>query len=113
MNKQPSNVLVLAVATVAGLSIVSLTLILITLEESALPEGWLGLFLGFLGTLIVAVVSLGKIDKIGRQVDDLSNGLMDSKIRAGVADVLGDHLLDPGVHEQLKTDRARRNSVEE
>lgn len=111
MNKQPSTALIVAVTIVAVSTIASITLILITLDKSELPEGWLGLFLGFLGSLIVAVLGLAKIDRVDRKVDDLSNGLMDAKIRAGVADVLAPHLIDPTMDEQLRTDAQRRRSV--
>lgn len=107
--KQPSTALIISVAVVACVAIASVALILVTLEKSELPEGWLGMFLGFLGTTMVAVISLAKIDKIGQQVDDLANGKMDAKIRAGVADVLGDHLIDPAATQQLEADRARRD----
>lgn len=107
--KQPSTALVISVAVVACVAIASVALILVTLEKSELPEGWLGMFLGFLGTLLVAVISLAKVDKIGQQVDDLSNGKMDAKIRAGVSDVLANHLIDPAAVHQLEADRARRD----
>lgn len=111
--KQPSNALIVAATVVAGLAIVSMTLIIITVDKSELPEGWLSLFLGFLSSLVVAVVGLAKLDKVERQVDDLTNGLMDAKIRSGVADVLPNHLVDPAALEQLEADRQRRRGATE
>lgn len=109
MNKQPSTALIVALAVVACFAIGATALILITLQESELPEGWLGLFLGFLATTIATVVAVGKVDKIGRQVDELSNGRMDSKMRAAVADVVKNEHLDPDALPQLERDRQIRD----
>lgn len=109
MNKSPSTALIVAVTAVAVTAIVSVTLILITLEKSEIPEGWLALFLGFLTTMLVTVAALAKVDKIGRQVDDLSNGKMDAKVRAAVSEVLRDELVDPAMRDQIGRDLARRD----
>lgn len=109
MKNQPSTAMIVAAAVVAGLCITSVTLIIITVDKTELPEGWLGLFLGFLSALLVAVVGLAKIDKIEGHVVDLTNGKMDAKIRAGVAEVLANHLIDPAMTAQLIADRERRD----
>lgn len=52
-----------------------------------------------------------KTRKVDGKVTDLSNGLMDAKIRAAVAEVLKPALVDPDIHPQLEADRQRRDSV--
>jgi len=47
------------------------------------------------------------VNKVENDTHRLVNGLMDSKIRAGVADVLPDDLVDPSAREQLENDRSR------
>lgn len=63
---------------------------------------------GLVGTMVTALVGLTRTEQIKKTVDDLSNGRMDAKIRAGVADVLADHLIDQGATQQIEADRARR-----
>lgn len=69
----------------------------------------IGLVLASLSSTVVGVLALAKIGSVERTVDDLSNGRMDSKIRAGVADVLPDHLIDRNARPQLEQDRKRRD----
>ncbi|HSX67220.1 hypothetical protein [Nocardioides sp.] len=70
----------------------------------------IGLILTALSTTVVGVLALAKIGSVEKTVDELSNGLMDSKLRAGIADVLPDHLVDPKARPQLEQDRIRRDS---
>ena len=72
--------------------------------------------LGTIGALIAGLAQLGrKQDATDRKVDEalagvqyLSNGGMDAKVRAGVADVLPDHLIDPQAMPLIEQDRVRR-----
>lgn len=64
---------------------------------------------------IAGMAAVVKVGGVSSQVADvqedtnrLANGLGDSKIRAAVADVLPDHLVDPAVKPQLEADRLRR-----
>lgn len=77
--------------------------------------------LGFAGTTLALIAGLvavtRKQEETARQLDDvkrdvtyLANGGMDAKVRAGVADVLPDHLLDPEAAEQIEADRAYREA---
>lgn len=70
----------------------------------------IGLVLASLSSTVVGVLALAKIGSVEKTVDDLSNGRMDAKIRAGIADVLPDHLIDRNARPQLEEDRKRRDS---
>lgn len=61
-----------------------------------------------LAAALPSVLALAKVSNTAEQVDKLANGLMDAKVRAGLADVLPDELIDPDAQHQLRADRARR-----
>ena len=67
--------------------------------------------IGLVGPTVATLAVLGKVNNIDQRTEDLTNGLMDAKLRAGVADVLPDHLIDPGAKDQLEADRARRDEA--
>jgi hypothetical protein len=97
---------VVALGTIAGL---------VLLVLFAPPDTDLVKLLGAIGTglALVAgqVATLLKTRSVSRTVDELNNDRMDAKIRAGVADVLPEHLIDPDVQPQLTADRARRDEA--
>lgn len=75
---------------------------------------------GALAPTIAAMVAVIKVGGVANQVADvaedtnkLANGMGDAKIRAAVADVLPDHLIDTGAKPQLEADRLRRALPEE
>lgn len=107
MDRKPSTALIIAVTVVAVTCIASLTLILITLDSSQIPEGWLALFLGFMSTVVLGIAQLARVESVARQVDDLANGKMDAKIVAGVARVLKNEHIDPDAVPQIEAARAR------
>lgn len=49
-----------------------------------------------------------KVEKIAKDTHDLTNGLLDSKLRAGIADVAHPSFIRPDAHEQIAEDRAAR-----
>ena len=70
--------------------------------------------LATLPATVAVVAALVRVEQMGTTVNKvehdthrLVNGLMDSKIRAGVADVLPDDLVDPAARDQLENDRSR------
>lgn len=71
-----------------------------------------GLFLtgvlGFATTTVATLVTLNKVQTVDQKVDYLTNGGMDSKVRAGVADVLKPELLDPDAEPLIAADRVHR-----
>jgi hypothetical protein len=54
-----------------------------------------------------------QVADVAADTTKLANGLGDSKIRAAVADVLHDDLVDPEAREQLAADRERLGDPEE
>lgn len=114
-NPQPSpvsgNVVVLAVVGLLVVEIVAACAVAIAIEDGARAASLIGLILAPAGVAIPSLIALARIEKLGGQVYDLANGGMDAKIRAGIADVLPAHLIDPSVEEQLVVDRARRDKT--
>lgn len=49
----------------------------------------------------------GQVAEVARDTHDLTNGLLDAKVRTGVADVLHPNLVDPTVTDQVEEDRDR------
>lgn len=80
------------------------------------PEGTdVAPLVGMVAPTVAALAALaatqkvaGHVNRVDKRTEDLANGLMDSKIRAGVADVIPDHLLDQTyTRHQLAQDRVR------
>lgn len=110
-SNRPSAVVVVCATIIVVSFVGALSLILITVDQSTLPEGWLALFLAAIPGLVTAMANLARTESVKRQVDDLANGGMDAKIRAGVADAVRDEYLDPDQARQLAVDRARRDEL--
>lgn len=66
--------------------------------------------IGVLATLVKVEKVDAQLERTDAKVTDLTNGLMDAKIRAAVADVLRPDFVDPQVHPQLEEDRTRRET---
>lgn len=102
-------------AIIAGTVLVSVTILgMVTLVVFA-PDGVdIGMLVGLLfsnvATLLAVIVGLVRTEQVKGTVDDLANGKMDAKIRAGVADVLPDHMVDPKARPQVELDRAARDA---
>lgn len=100
-------------AIVAGVTAMFCVTIIVAAVLAALaPEEavtMIGLILAALSSTVVGVLALAKIGSVERTVDDLANGKMDAKIRAGIADVLPEHLIDNKARPQLEQDRRRRD----
>lgn len=111
MNRRSSPVLLICLTVVIVCGLGAAALMVATVEASQRPEGWLALFLAALPGLLTTMVTLARTESIGRQVDDLANGGMDAKIRAGVADTLRPELLDPDQADQLAADYQRRDEM--
>lgn len=104
-----TTVIVVAVASMFCFTMAAAVAIVVAVPEGTNPGALVALLLAAMGTAVPAVLALAKIGRVAAQVDDLSNGLMDSKIRAGVADVLPPQLVHQDAREQLESDRARRS----
>jgi hypothetical protein len=75
----------------------------------------IGPMLATLGTTIATVALLVQVRAVQSDVQQvrqdthaLTNGLLDSKIRAGVAETVRDDLVDPNAHALLQADRQTR-----
>lgn len=111
-NRTPTVVwgAVVVFATTLG-AIVALSF---AVEDGARLESLVGLILPAAGTLLIGFLALDRVAKVSDSVDrvekhtsDLTNGLMDSKIRAAVAQTIRDQYLDPTAAQLLEADRTR------
>jgi hypothetical protein len=107
-----NNGLIAGVVAIVASTLVCATAIYIFAPESA----DLAPLLALPASAIPALITLGKVnsvdakvEQVDRRTEELSNGLMDAKIRAGVADVIRPEHVDPEAVEQLEADRARRD----
>lgn len=67
-----------------------------------------------IGTLALLVKVSGtdaKVDQVAQDTYRLTNGLLDAKVRAGVADVVAPELLREDAHAQVALDRQVRDQV--
>lgn len=104
-----SNLAIIASTVLASVTLVAA----VGLVAFAPADADLGLLIGLLftnvGTMVTGIVGLVLTEQVRGTVDELANGKMDAKIRAGVADVLPDHMVDPKVRPQVARDRATRD----
>lgn len=99
-----SPIVVICATVVATVAVIAVAVLVALGAENES----IGLLIGLLTMLVTNVVLLARQEQVKGTVEDLSNGKMDAKIRAGVADVLGEHLIDPAARAQLETDRTIR-----
>ena len=111
-----SNTVLIVVATVIGVVVlVCITAVAIAIEDGARAASMIALIVGPLATLLaffglfVNVQSMkADVAKSLEQTTELSNGLGDAKARLATAQVLPNHLVDPGyLADQHGRDRAR------
>lgn len=62
--------------------------------------------LAILATMRQVSAVNSKVDQVVSDTHDLTNGLLASSVRAGVADVIHDDLIDPAAKPQLAVDQA-------
>lgn len=89
--------------------------VFILADENHDPTVLCATLVGTLAPTIAAMAAVVKVAGVSAQVSDvaedtnkMANGLGDSKIRAAMADVLPDHMVDPAAMPQLEADRLRR-----
>lgn len=88
--------------------VIACTVALIFAPDGDIVIPFLTMVLGFGGTTVTALITLTQVRSVDQKVDYLANGGMDSKIRAGVADVVRPDLVDPDVERLLQVDREHR-----
>lgn len=110
------NVIVVAAAVVFLATLGAVVAIALAIEDGARVTSLLGLILPSCSAVILGLLALFKLTEIKADVatvkadtTDLTNGKMDAKIRAGIADVLANHLIDPEAREQIDLDRLVRD----
>jgi hypothetical protein len=111
VNRASINSLIWGIVLIFVCTLLAATVIYIAVpdRESTVP---LILALIALPTTVAGtLLTLTKVNQTNSQVEQLTNGLMDAKVRAGVADVLPEHLLDPQARDQIAIDRATRDSA--
>jgi len=107
-----SSTAVIVGAVIALCFVVAAVVVLVLFlppDRDAMP--YVALLMSTVGTTVAGILALMKLQGVDDKVTDLTNGVMDAKIRAGVADVLPDSSLDPGAADQIRDDRARRDEV--
>lgn len=112
------NAVVLAATVLVVVLVGAVVALGIAIDDGARVASLVGLVLPVVGVAVPALLALAKIHNVADQVDkveqrtlDLTNGHMDRKIRAAVADVLRPGLIDPQAKDQLVVDRASRDHV--
>lgn len=110
---------VLAVcATIVALAVVAalVTLVLYAPPETDLVK-ILGAIAGGMGLLATQVLNYLKTTRVAEvaestdtKVTELTNGLMDAKIRAAVSEVVQPHLINPDAEGLIEADKARREN---
>lgn len=107
-----TGVVVLLVALMA--TVVALG---IAIEDGSRAATLIGLVIPLVGLAVPGLLALVKLNdvqatmtKVAGHTTDLTNGLLDAKVRAAVADVMSD-VIDPDAREQIATDRARRDRI--
>lgn len=101
-------IVVLFVATLAAVVVL---VALVGVDGSAALVASLAANLGTIVAVLANFQRTGvveqKVNQVASDAHDLVNGLLDAKVRAGVADVLQPHLIDPEADDQLERDRHR------
>lgn len=111
------NTAIAAVVGIFAITLAAVVVLAIAVDDGARATSLIGLVLATLAPtigVVVTVLKLGELDrKVDRSLDHteaLTNGLADAKMRAAVADVMRDDLIDPGAVEQVDADRVRRDT---
>lgn len=119
-NTTPAARMTSVAALVVVAVVFCVTVLSVLLAFLFAPEGRdltlvIGPLLGTLAPTIAAVALLVQVRGVQADVQQvrsdthaLTNGLLDSKVRAGVADVVRDEHLDPGAAALIDRDRAVR-----
>lgn len=110
-----NNVLVIVGGVVFCFVVAACVAVFIAAPEGANTGSLVAILIGSLAPTLASLGVLAKVNGTEAKVDQvaqdtyrLTNGLLDAKVRAGMADVLPDHLIDPDAHEQIKADRLVR-----
>lgn len=110
------NAIIAAVCVVFMVTIGATIGIIVAVDDGARASSLVSIILPSGGTVILGLLALFKLGsveatlaEVKSQTNDLTNGKMDAKIRAGIADVLADHFIDPASVQQIALDRLTRD----
>ena len=116
-NMPNNNVIVIVGAAVFCFVIAAVVAVFIAAPEGANTGSLITTLVGQIAPTLVALGVLAKVNsteaKVEQVADDtyrLTNGLLDAKARAAIADTMPEHLLDPDyVEGQMHRDRRIRD----
>lgn len=109
-NRKPSTTLIAGVVACFVIVVIACTIAFIFAPDGDAFVVYLTMLLSFATSTVAALITLTQVQKVDQKVDYLANGGMDSKVRAGVADVLRPELVDPDAEHLLQVDRANRSA---
>lgn len=119
-NDRTARTVILAIVILFSVTLVAVTLLTLFTKDPESNTALVASLFGNLGAIAAVLVNLQrtasveeKVDTVGQQTSDLVNGLLDAKVRAGVADVMHPDLIDPDAHAQLHADRAKRTAYDD
>jgi hypothetical protein len=104
----PNTTLIVGIVACFVTVVTACTVAFIFTPEGDAVATFLTMVLGFATSTVAALVTLTKVQAVDQKVDYLANGGMDSKVRAGVAEVLKDEFVDPDAKSLIEADRAHR-----
>lgn len=97
----------------AIVALVAVTLLTVVALEWLGASDSVAQVLGILAPVLAVMVTLrqvnqvqDKVDQVAHDTRDLTNGLLSASVRAGVAEVLHDDLVDPQARAQVAEDQA-------
>lgn len=116
MSNRNNNVVVIVGGVVFCFVVAACVAVFIAAPDGANTGTLVTTLIGSLAPTLAALGVLAKVNntdaKVDRVAEDtyrLTNGLLDAKVRAGVADVLPDHMIDPKALDQIESDRQVRD----
>lgn len=114
MNNRPSNSLIYGVVVLFVVTVAAVVVLQVAASDPDAATTAMTALLAALPTTVAVLANMhrtnGVAETVGQVQEDTSrlvNGLMDAKVRTGVADVLDPELIDVEAHEQLAADRER------
>lgn len=106
-----STAVVWAIVTLFGATILGSTMVALFATGDAAATLIAAMFANLV-SIVAVIANLRVSQSVKQDTSDLRNGLLDAKVRAGVADVLPDHLVDPDYRDtgQYRRDDERRGT---
>lgn len=103
----PSTATVVGIVVVFCFTVAGVVGLTVTVPNRA--QTLITVLLASVAPTVAALAGLAKLGTVDKRTEDLTNGLMDSKVRAAVADVIRNQMIDPAAKQQLDADRLKRD----